>query len=199
MARKVPAGSKLVFQMHYTPNGAAQQDRSYLGVKFADPKTVKQEVMVTSAVNFVFQIPPGADDFGVRSRYIFKKDATLLTLMPHMHLRGKAFRYDVTYPDGKNETILSVPQYDFGWQTNYRLAEPKLLPTGTRHGLHRRVRQFGPQPQQSRPEGHGRLRRSDVRGNDDRLLRNRRSAPGPDEAQGPSRNRCASRRASNSS
>jgi peroxiredoxin/mono/diheme cytochrome c family protein len=132
MARRVPAGSKLVFQMHYTPNGTAQQDRSYLGIKFADPKTVKQEVVVTSAVNFVFQIPPGADDFGVKSRYIFKKDTTLLTLMPHMHLRGKAFRYDVTYPDGKNETILSVPQYDFGWQTNYRLAEPKLLPTGTR-------------------------------------------------------------------
>jgi peroxiredoxin len=132
MARKVAAGSKLVFQMHYTPNGTAQQDRSYLGIKFADPKTVKQEVVVTSAVNFVFQIPPGADDFGVKSRYIFKKDTTLLTLMPHMHLRGKAFRYDVTYPDGKNETILSVPQYDFGWQTNYRLAEPKLLPTGTR-------------------------------------------------------------------
>jgi thiol-disulfide isomerase/thioredoxin len=132
MARHVPAGSKLVFQMHYTPNGMAQQDRSYLGVKFADPKTVKQEVIVTSAVNFVFQIPPGADDFGVQSRYIFKKDATLLTLMPHMHLRGKAFRYVATYPDGKKETLLSVPHYDFGWQTNYRLAEPKLLPLGTR-------------------------------------------------------------------
>ena len=132
MARKIPAGSKLVFQMHYTPNGVAQQDRSYLGLKFADPKTVKQEVMVTSAVNFVFQIPPGAEDFGVQSRYIFKKDATLLTMMPHMHLRGKSFRYDVTYPDGKKETLLSVPHYDFGWQTNYRLAEPKLLPVGTR-------------------------------------------------------------------
>ncbi len=132
MARKVPAGSKLIFQMHYTPNGSPQQDRSYLGVKFADPRTVKQEVVVTSAVNFVFQIPPAADDFGVKSRYVFKKDALLLTLMPHMHLRGKAFRYDVTYPDGKNETILSVPRYDFGWQTNYRLVEPKLLPAGSR-------------------------------------------------------------------
>ena len=121
MARKVPAGSKLIFQMHYTPNGSAQQDRSYVGLKFADPKSVKQEVAVASAVNFVFQIPPGADDYGVAARYVFRKDAELLTLMPHMHLRGKAFRYDVTYPDGRKETLLSVPRYDFGWQTNYRL------------------------------------------------------------------------------
>ena len=114
----------------------AQQDRSYLGVKFADPKTVRQEVTVTSAVNFVFQLPPGADDVGVDSRYIFKRDALLLTMMPHMHLRGKAFDYVVTYPNGKKETILSVPQYDFGWQTNYRLDEPKLLPAGSRLDCH---------------------------------------------------------------
>ncbi|HEY4309281.1 MAG TPA: redoxin domain-containing protein [Pirellulales bacterium] len=136
MARKVPAGSKLIFQMHYTPNGTAQQDRSYLGVKFADPKTVKQEVVVTSAVNFVFQLPPGADDVPVNSRYIFKRDTLLLTMMPHMHLRGKAFDYVATYPDGKKETILSVPGYDFGWQTSYCLDEPKLLPAGTRLDCH---------------------------------------------------------------
>jgi len=131
-ARKVQAGSKLIFQMHYTPNGSKQQDRSYLGVTFADPKTVKKEVLVQDATNFVFQIPPGADDFGVQSRYVFRKDAILMTLMPHMHLRGKSFSYQATYPDGKQETLLSVPRYDFGWQTNYRFAEPKLIPKGTR-------------------------------------------------------------------
>ena len=87
-------------------------------------------------MNFVFQLPPGADDFGVNARYIFKKDALLLTMMPHMHLRGKAFDFVATYPDGKKETLLSVPHYDFGWQTNYRLAEPKLLPAGTRLDCH---------------------------------------------------------------
>src|SRR5262249_17161176 len=62
----------------------------------------------------------------------FVDDANLLTLMPHMHLRGKAFRYEATYPDGKKEVLLDVPHYDFGWQTNYRLAEAKFMPRGTR-------------------------------------------------------------------
>jgi hypothetical protein len=132
LARFVPAGSKLVFQMHYTPNGSPQQDRSYCGFVFTEPKNVKKEVRVTSAINAVFQIPPGESDFAVASRYIFTDDSLLLTLMPHMHLRGKAFRYEATYPDGKKEVLLDVPRYDFGWQTNYRLAEPKLMPRGTR-------------------------------------------------------------------
>lgn len=132
MARFVPAGSKLVFQMHYTPNGSAQKDRSYCGFVFADPKDVAKEVRVNSAMNAVFQIPPGEDSFPVKARYIFRNDSLLLTLMPHMHLRGKAFRYEATYPDGKHEVLLDVPRYDFGWQTNYRFAEPKLMPRGTR-------------------------------------------------------------------
>ena len=132
LARFVPAGSKLIFQMHYTPNGSPQKDRSYCGFVFADPKSVKKAVHVTSAVNAVFEIPPGADEFPVKARYIFTEDSLLLTLMPHMHLRGKAFRYEATYPDGKKEVLLDVPHYDFGWQTNYRLAEPKFMPRGTR-------------------------------------------------------------------
>ncbi len=131
-ARFVPAGSKLIFQMHYTPNGSAQKDRSYCGFVFADPKTVEKEVRVSSAINFVFNIPPGNDNFPVNARYVFREDTLLLTMMPHMHLRGKAFRYDAVYPDGKREVLLDVPGYDFGWQTSYRLAEPKLLPKGTR-------------------------------------------------------------------
>jgi peroxiredoxin len=132
LARFVPAGSKLIFQMHYTPNGTAQKDRSYCGFVFANPKTVKKEVRVNSALNAVFQIPPGQGDFPVAARHIFRDDTILLTLMPHMHLRGKAFRYEVTYPDGKKEVVLDVPRYDFGWQTSYRLTEPKFLPRGTR-------------------------------------------------------------------
>jgi len=132
LARFVPAGSKLIFQMHYTPNGTAQTDRSYCGFVFADPKTVHKEVRVNSAVNAVFQIPPGDAEYAVKARHIFADDSMLLTLMPHMHLRGKSFRYEVTYPDGKKEVILDVPHYDFGWQTNYRLSEPKFMPRGTR-------------------------------------------------------------------
>ncbi len=131
LAQFVPAGSKLIFQMHYTPTGTEQKDRSYCGFVFADPKDVKKEVRVSSAVNAVFEIPPGEDDFAVKARYIFKDDTLLLTLMPHMHLRGKAFRYEAVYPDGRREVLLDVPRYDFGWQTSYRLSEPKFMPRGT--------------------------------------------------------------------
>ena len=132
LAQFVPAGSKLIFQLHYTPTGSPQQDRSYCGFVFADPKSIKKEVRVSSAVNAVFEIPPGNSEFPVNARYIFKDDTLLLTLMPHMHLRGKAFRYEATYPDGKTEVLLDVPRYDFGWQTSYRLSEPKLMPRGTK-------------------------------------------------------------------
>lgn len=132
LAYFVPAGSKLIFQLHYTPNGSPQQDRSYCGVVFADPDKVKKEVRVTSALNAVFQIPPHESDYRCHARYVFLDDTLLLTMMPHMHLRGKSFRYEATYPDGSHEVLLDVPRYDFGWQTNYRLSEPKLMPRGTR-------------------------------------------------------------------
>jgi peroxiredoxin len=130
-ARHVRAGSKLVFSVHYTPNGLPQKDRSYLGVKFTEMKSVRREVIISGAVNSRFQIPPGASNYEVRSEYVFKQDALLLTLTPHMHFRGKDFLYEALYPDGRREVLLSVPRYDFGWQTMYRLAKPKLMPQGT--------------------------------------------------------------------
>ena len=157
LARRVPAGSKLIFQMHYTPNGSPQVDRSYCGFVFTDPKTVKQEVRVNSAVNFVFQIPAGADNFGVNSRYIFRQDTKLLTLMPHMHLRGKSFRYEATYPDGTQEVLLNVPHYDFGWQTNYRFTEPKIMPSGTRLDCYAHFDNSHRQPEQPEPESVSRF------------------------------------------
>jgi peroxiredoxin len=132
MARYVQAGSKLLFEMHYTPNGTAQKDRSYAGFVFADPKTVKKEVAVQNAGNFTFKIPPGDPNYEVESEFVFRQDSLLLTVSPHMHVRGKDFRYDLIYPDGKKETVLWVPRYDFGWQTTYELTEPKRVPRGTK-------------------------------------------------------------------
>lgn len=132
MARFVPKGSKFVFELHYTPNGTAQPDRSYLGVVFADPSKVKREVAVKNAGNFTFKIPPGAGNFEVESHHQFRDDTLLLSVSPHMHLRGKDFYYELIYPDGKVEPILSVPQYDFAWQTTYWFTEPKHLPKGTK-------------------------------------------------------------------
>jgi peroxiredoxin/mono/diheme cytochrome c family protein len=128
----VPAGAKLVFQLHYTPNGVAQADRSCVGFKFADPKSVKKTLRDGMVGDVGFKIPPGEGNFEVKAKHRFLKDTLLLSLMPHMHLRGKDFKFEAQYPDGTKEVLLDVPSYDFNWQLRYYLAEPKLMPKGTR-------------------------------------------------------------------
>ncbi len=128
----VPKGSKLLFQMHYTPNGTPQTDRSYCGVVFIDKQDVRQLLNGRAPMNNRFQIPPHADNHPVTSDFVARQDEMLVSLTPHMHLRGKSFRYEATYPDGRTEILLDVPRYDFNWQQKYVLAEPKLLPKGTK-------------------------------------------------------------------
>ncbi len=130
-ARYVQKGSKLLFELHYTANGTPQKDRSFAGFVFADPKTVQKEVAVQNAANFAFKIPPGAPNHAVEADFVFRQNSLLLSMSPHLHLRGKAFRYELIYPDGKEETLLWIPGYDFGWQTTYELAEPKYVPRGS--------------------------------------------------------------------
>ena len=131
-ARYAPAGSKLIFELHYTPNGVAQTDHSYLGLVFADPKTVRKEVAVKNAGNFSFKIPAHEGNFEVQSEFAFREDTLLWSVSPHMHVRGKDFLYEVIYPDGKREKVLWVPHYDFGWQTTYVFTEPMVLPKGSK-------------------------------------------------------------------
>lgn len=134
MAKWVPAGSKLIFQMHYTPIGSEQTDMSKLRLVFADPEEVERMV-VSSAIQIGTQdllIPANADNHRSEARgKIHFQDAKLLSMFPHMHLRGRSFRIDATYPDGQQETLLDVPNYDFNWQTTYRLLDPKAIPQGT--------------------------------------------------------------------
>ena len=130
-AVRIPAGSKLAFQIHYTPNGKATTDRSEAAVVFADPKHVEKEVKVAAAMNFKFLIPPFHPNYPISAEKKFKEDTLLYTLTPHMHYRGKAFRFTAHYPDGKEEILLDVPRYDFNWQIVYLLKQPKLLPAGT--------------------------------------------------------------------
>jgi peroxiredoxin len=130
-AMLIKAGSKLLFELHYTPNGVAQKDLSYIGVKFADPDEVKSLVEGVAIVNPRFEIPPGADSHEVTAKVKAPKDLFILRMMPHMHLRGKAFRYEAIYADGKREILLDVPKYDFNWQLSYELAKPKFIPKGT--------------------------------------------------------------------
>lgn len=131
MAKRIPAGWKLVFVIHYAPNGRAQDDQTCIGLTLADPKTVRREVATQLLVDPDLSIPPGHRDFPVVHTRRFDRDVLLLSMFPHMHLRGKSFRYEAVYPGGSTEILLDVPRYDFNWQNNYVLLEPKRLPAGT--------------------------------------------------------------------
>jgi hypothetical protein len=130
MAKFVPAGSDIVFQIHYTTQGQAGQDQTSIGLVFAKaPPT--QRVITLQLNDHAFIIPPGADNFRVEAQGTLPNDATLLSLFPHMHLRGKRFEYDIVRPDGSLEPLLRV-NYHFHWQLSYRLAEPRLLKAGAK-------------------------------------------------------------------
>jgi mono/diheme cytochrome c family protein len=131
MAKKVPAGADIIFQMHYTPNGKALKDVTTLGLIFAK-EPVKHQVLTRGVLQMRFEIPPGAPSHEVRSQYTFNQDARITSFMPHMHLRGKDFVYIAHFPDGTKKTLLNIPRYDFNWQTYYVPKEPVLMPKGTK-------------------------------------------------------------------
>jgi len=130
MAKFVPAGSDLVFQMHYTTNGEATRDETSVGLVFAK-SAPKQRVVTLQLNNHALMIPPGAKDFRVEVQGTLPNDATLLSFFPHMHLRGKRFEYDIVHDDGSVETLLRV-NYHFHWQLSYKLAQPRVLKAGTK-------------------------------------------------------------------
>jgi hypothetical protein len=138
-AKKIPAGSEMILELHYTPIGKVRIDQSKVGLVLAK-HPVEHEAVTIGIANSRFEIPPGsgpeageqAGNFPVRSRFIFPRDADLIAFMPHMHLRGKSFRYEATYSDGTSETLLDVPAYDFNWQSYYELAEPIHFRAGER-------------------------------------------------------------------
>jgi mono/diheme cytochrome c family protein len=133
VARKIPAGAELVWQMHYTPNGKEAKDKSQVGFIFYKGKEPpKFSAQTRGIMNTNFAIPAGDANKLVESDWVVPRDMLLLSFMPHMHLRGKDFEYRVEYPDGRKEILLSVPHYDFAWQTSYRLAQPVRLPKGTK-------------------------------------------------------------------
>jgi hypothetical protein len=146
MAKFVPAGSDLIFQMHYTTNGHAGTDITRVGLRFAKAAPPKR-VLTLQLTNDHFVIPPGAPDYRVEARGTLPNDAVLLSLFPHMHLRGKRFEYNIVNPvkagsspnsgapprrpeDSNVETLLRV-NYHFHWQMSYKLAQPLFLKAGT--------------------------------------------------------------------
>ncbi|HBE68683.1 MAG TPA: alkyl hydroperoxide reductase [Planctomycetaceae bacterium] len=126
-ARRVPAGSKFVFQMHYTPVGIKRKDVSRLGVVFAEQEKVTHEVYTIAALDQEFEIPPEVEDHRVKSKTFYLPDAAeLLAATPHMHLRGRSFKLWAS-GDDERSALLEVPRYDFNWQHTYHLSEPVNL------------------------------------------------------------------------
>jgi hypothetical protein len=129
-AVRLPAGSTLIFQMHYTATGKATTDRSKIGLVFAK-EPPKQEMITAALVNQNFTLPAGAPDTKVDATMTMNTDVTLWSVMPHTHVRGRRWEVKATYPDGRTEMLVNVPKYDFNWQTEYVFDTPIKLPKGT--------------------------------------------------------------------
>jgi hypothetical protein len=129
--KKIPAGARLIFQMHYTPNGEATKDVTTVGLKYAK-EPPKHQIFTRPVLNMRFTIPAGDPSHEVKSSHVFKEDVRLTSLMPHMHLRGKDFEIKAIFPDGTAKILLKVPRYDFNWQTYYVPKEPLAIPKGAK-------------------------------------------------------------------
>ena len=130
MAKLIPAGSDIVLQMHYTASGKATADRTSIGLVFAKQLPLKRVLTLQlNKANFI--IPPGVPNYRAEVHGSMPNDALLLSLYPHLHLRGRSFEYNILEPGGRSMPLLRVPHYDFFWQLNYRLAEPVPLKAGT--------------------------------------------------------------------
>jgi hypothetical protein len=126
----VPKGARFNFEVHYTPNGHPQTDETEVGLYLAKDKPgARYETRGCETRDL--DIPPGVADAKHTTSYCFRKDTRIFGLSPHMHVRGSWFKFELLHPGGKRETLLSVPAYDFNWQTSYRLAEPKVAPAGS--------------------------------------------------------------------
>jgi hypothetical protein len=130
-AKLVPAGSDIVLQLHYTASGTATEDLTRVGLTLA-PGAPKRRFMSATVSGWNWEIEPGDANAEGRARMTFGEPVTLVSLQPHMHVRGKDMTAVVRYPDGRVEMLITVPRYDFNWQIVYYLAKPIALPMGTR-------------------------------------------------------------------
>jgi peroxiredoxin len=130
-AKKIPKGARLRFQMHYTPNGTAAEDLSRFGIVLAKGSNFK-EIQTFALGKPDISIPAGDADHMEFASQVVPADVTLTALMPHMHVRGKSFSFFLQRPNGEKEPLLSVPRWDFNWQYQYELAEPLVVPKGSK-------------------------------------------------------------------
>ena len=134
VARFVPKGSRLRFDMHYTPKGVPTRDHTRFGIVLADgPPPFLAEARNLRQLDIA--IPPGVADIAFEQHYTFRHDVALQTLTPHMHLRGQGFRVELELQDGTRRELLRLKAWDPGWQFTYAFAEPPLVPAGARLNL----------------------------------------------------------------
>ena len=131
VVRFIPAGSKLKFEIHYTPTGKAETGGVEVGFYYTEPKVTDRHYRMEGIYNQWFRLPPNESGWPVKAEKTFERDITLYELMPHMHYRGKTMRYLLITPDGEQQEILSVPRFDFNWQRQYRLEKPILVKAGS--------------------------------------------------------------------
>jgi cytochrome c553 len=132
MALRIPAGSDIIFQMHYSnPTGKTQTDRTSVGLRFAKQKP-ERLLYPRPISNYLFKLPPRVENHRVTACYTAREDIHVLRFLPHMHLRGKSMEVKAFYPDGRSEILLSIPNYQFNWQTAYEARQPISIRKGTR-------------------------------------------------------------------
>jgi peroxiredoxin len=130
-ALRLPKGCRLLFELHYSPNGKAVKDRSKVGITFAK-QPPRYELFMNSFANEGIELPPHDPHYKAEATLRMRADARLLSFVPHMHWRGRDYRYEAIYPDGRREVLLSVPRWDFNWQNVYQFKDALKLPKGTR-------------------------------------------------------------------
>ena len=168
--RWIRKGQTLRTNLHYHPNGTPQTDRTRIGLYFGKGE-LKKEVAAALAGNLLFTIPPNAPNHELRAVYVADQDINIVSFFPHMHLRGRDMTMTATFPGGRQETLLSVPAYDFNWQLFYypknRVALPKRHAARSRRAL----RQLDREQEQSGSDQAGAVRRSVDRRDDVRDVR----------------------------
>ena len=130
-ALRLAPGGTIELQMHYTTNGKATTDRTRIGMVFAKEPPA-HELRASAFMNTKLRIPAGARDHKVDAKVEFVQDTVLWGMLPHTHLRGTKWEYTIVLPDGTMKPLLSVPQYDFNWQTYYMFKRPVTVPKGAR-------------------------------------------------------------------
>jgi thiol-disulfide isomerase/thioredoxin len=129
-ARKLPAGAKLNFQIHYTPNGQATQDQLKIGLIFSK-QPPQYEIHALGIPQPGIDIPAGVHRHVETAEYHVSADMNVTGYQAHTHLRGKAFRYELIATNGETETLLDIPNYDFNWQLQYDYVQPRFIPAGS--------------------------------------------------------------------